>query len=214
MSASSAKTLCLMDNWGHGTRHEDKLVLSAFALSTFAEAKHCCFLACTRDLQLAQFAHSELSDVLVVRISKQDGKLPKTEFFEEANIKPLEDAINEVLEQIEDEQFPKRVKELVEVFKEGREPCDCENTPGTMSATQAREIAGLYRHLLTVEKNTVEGSLFFFHRFNSLYSAAVVYTTLRQKVQMLKIPDEETRELFKNFPSSLFVRCDKSDVAK
>jgi hypothetical protein len=203
-----------MDNWGHGTRHEDKLVLSSFALSTFAQAKHCCFLACTRDLQLAQFTHSEFSDVLVVRISKQDGKLPKTEFFEEANIKPVDDTVDEVLAQTEDEQFPKRVKELVEVFKEGREPRECDNAPGTMSAAQAREIAALYRHLLTVEKNTVEGNLLFFNRSNSLSLAAVVFTTLRQKVQMLKISDEETRELCKNFPSSIFVPCDNSNISK
>jgi len=202
-----------MDNWGHGTRHEDKLVLSAFALSTFAEAKHCCFLAGTRDLQLAQFTNSEFSDVLVVRIFKQDGKLPRTEFFEDANIKPLEDAVDQVLAQTENEQFPKRVKELVEVFKEGREPRDSDKTHGTLSVAQAREIAGLYRHLLTVEKNTVEGS-FFFYCSNSLSSAAVVYTTLRQKVQLLKMSDEDTREICKNFSSSVFVRCDKSEVAK
>ena len=146
-----------MDNWGHGTRHEDKLVLSAFALSTFAEKKHCCFLAGTRDLQLAQVANKNFEDVLVVRIFKEDGKLPKTEFFDEAKIAPVDECIKKDLEEIEDKEFSWRVKELVEVFQCGLDPVDADSSARLLSQAQAREIAGLYRHYMMADKNTVEG---------------------------------------------------------
>lgn len=69
-------SLFIMDNWGHGTVHDDKVILSSSALLHLTTIDNALTLAATRDYRFVDFVKVEISNIRLLKVNSQHAQQP------------------------------------------------------------------------------------------------------------------------------------------